>query len=145
MYRRPINILNRENGEITRGSILEYIEAIRGRYLSVSSRLMKKGSPEGVPILMGLPLLRGAPLLRGLPLAGVWGCPPDLGVSPGIIFPPSSVGRLFLARKGKAAHLGRTGIGRKGFSAPRKGKGGGYLYVWEAGKACFPILTLVGR
>ncbi|HUV44855.1 MAG TPA: NAD(P)-dependent oxidoreductase [Dehalococcoidales bacterium] len=33
-------------------------------------------------------------------------CPPDTIISP------------FLARKGKAAHLGRTGVGRKGFSAP---------------------------
>ena len=44
-------------------------------------------------------------------LAGVWGCPP------GIIFPPSAEGP-FLARKGKAAHLGRTGIVEKVFHHP---------------------------
>jgi len=63
----------------------------RGKHVSriESSRALKEGSSEGPAPSEG---------------RGVWGCPPD------IIFSP------FLARKGWAAYMGRTGIGRKAFS-----------------------------
>ena len=37
-YRCLINSVTQEEDEMTRGSILEYVEAIRGRYLNVSRK-----------------------------------------------------------------------------------------------------------